>query len=393
MSGHAHEGGADRTIDADAVVIGAGIAGSSVAYALAKRGWNVVLLDKHKCPRHKACGEFLSPESRSSLRSLGLESVVRAHHPAVITSARIHTERGASLEIPLPGPAWGISRFNLDAKLQAAAQAAGVRLIAPCPVLGVERSEEGYRVDCGGGGSRSPELTIRSRIAIGAGGRSASQGLRGFKPASDERTYVGIKSHFTRTDSSPVVDLIFFRGGYIGIAPIEGERFNVAALVTPAVFSKQQPASAVERILEQAVRRHPVLAKRLAGAVPVPGTQASAYPVAIRTSPLAWNGMPLVGDAAAVIPPFCGDGMAMALRSAELCAPLADACLRGQITLEQWKDAYTKQLQEQFAGALRWGERLERILSRPVLSTLLVRLGSFLPGTAERLVRSTRLRD
>lgn len=379
--------------EADAVVIGAGVAGSGMAYALAKRGWDVVLVDKTSFPRHKACGEFLSPESLSSLRALGLDGVVGSRRPALIEKARIHTEQGASLEVPLPGPALGISRYALDACLQAFAVEAGVRFFPGCGVSGAEpvAGDGGFRVDCGG--PSSEKFSIRARIVIGAGGRRMGDEWRPPQLSAQNRTYVGIKSHFTRTDPSPVVDLFFFRGGYIGIAPVEGDRFNVAAIVSVSAYPKLQPAAAIELLLAQAAEKIPALSGRLAGAAPVPGTQAATYPLAIRPRPLAWSGMPLIGDAAAVIPPFCGDGMAMALRSAELCAPLADAYLRGDISLGDWRIAYARQLKRQFAGPLRWGSRLERLMRRPALASLLLRFGTLAPSLAGRIVRATRLRD
>lgn len=65
----------------DAVVIGAGVAGSSIAYSLSKQGWKVALVDRETYPRHKACGEFLSPESVSSLKAIGLDKVVASCNP------------------------------------------------------------------------------------------------------------------------------------------------------------------------------------------------------------------------------------------------------------------------------------------------------------------------
>ena len=382
--------GAD-TLDADAVVIGAGVAGSGMAYALAKRGWNVVLLDKAKFPRHKACGEFLSPESQSTLRAWGLDGAVQACGPAAMTAVRLHTERGASLEVPLSAEAMGISRFALDSVLQASAAEAGARLLEGYSVTSVLSSESGYRVECIN--SNKQKLAIHARIAIGAGGRRMGNLLRERRPEIPVSSYIGIKSHFTRSDRMPIVDLYFFRGGYLGIAPVERDRFNVAAIVRRSVYPKLPASAAIERILGEATRRIPALKERLAGAAPIPGTEAAAYPVTISSGPCAWSGMPLIGDAAAVIPPFCGDGMAMALRSAELCAPHADAYLRGEATLSQWRDVYTRQLEQHLGDALRWGSRLERMLSRPGFASLLLRVGRFAPGLAERAVRATRLRE
>ncbi|CAA9373825.1 MAG: hypothetical protein AVDCRST_MAG93-8642, partial [uncultured Chloroflexia bacterium] len=69
-------------MDWDMVIVGAGLAGSSLATALARGGWKVVLLEQGDFPRHKVCGEFLSPESQASLEALGLDRTVAALDPS-----------------------------------------------------------------------------------------------------------------------------------------------------------------------------------------------------------------------------------------------------------------------------------------------------------------------
>lgn len=373
--------------EADVVVIGAGIAGSSMAYTLAKNGWDVVLLDKEKYPRHKACGEFLSPEARTTLRRLALEEDVRALNPAPIDAVRIHSERGGLLEIPLPGQAWGVSRYALDATLQDAAAKAGVRLQTSCAVSRVTPAKHGYRIAVT---HETDHRELLARVAIGAGGRRAVPSHRS-SADSGGRTYVGIKSHYASSDRTPVVDLYFFRGGYVGISPVEGDRLNVAALVTSSALQSLGASSALERIVEGACKNVPALKKRLAGATPLIETRSATSPVIVRRKPTAWSDIPCIGDSLAVIPPFCGDGMSMALRSTELCAPLADACIRGACTEDEWRRLYTERIERQFSGALRWGSVLERGLTHSVLCGILLRLGAMWPKAAQKLLHATRL--
>jgi flavin-dependent dehydrogenase len=376
--------------DCDVLVIGAGVAGSAMAAAMARRGWKTVLVDKDGFPRHKACGEFLSPESAGILRRMDLLGAVEKLAPPAITAVRLHAEAGMSLEIPLQGPAMGLSRYALDEALQRSALERGVRMLAGWTATAVaEYGEAGYRVELR---SREGSLPLTARSVVAAWGRRPPAG-HGAPRDVRSPAYVGLKSHFTRSDTCPAVDLYFFRGGYMGVAPIEGGRLNAAALLRRDVPIRRETGKAVREIWEAAAMRIPALRERLARAEAVPGTQAGTYPVRIRTVPIPWDGMPCVGDAAAVIPPFCGDGMAMALRSVELCAPPADAYLRGACTREEWKRAYIREYRRHFARPLRWGGLLNRLLLHPPAAAWLLRAGAAAPDAARRLVQATRLRD
>ena len=104
----------------DVVIVGAGPAGSAAAAALAQRGWDVLLLERDHFPRHKVCGEFLSPEAQATLQALDLATAVAAGQPVALTHATVTTQRGQTVRMTLPGPAWGVSRFVMDAALAAA---------------------------------------------------------------------------------------------------------------------------------------------------------------------------------------------------------------------------------------------------------------------------------
>jgi flavin-dependent dehydrogenase len=371
----------------DAVVIGAGIAGSGTANALAGLGWDTVLVDQGTFPRHKVCGEFLSPESRAVLAALGLEAAVVALHPVEMSRARLTLASGASLEVPLPGVALGVSRYALDAALHRAVRQSGAEVRTGVTVTSVIPSDRGYRIEMRQRGRRT---AIEARAVVAAWGRSRRTGLSDRPAPLTPRSFIGVKTHVDGLEQRPVVELYFFPGGYVGVSPVEGGRVNVAALVTRQVFlaAGRTPL----KLIEAASRLNPALGRRLAAGRPIPGTQAAVAPVNASRKLVAWDIVPHVGDAAMVIPPLCGDGMAIALRSAEWCAHLADRYLRGKLSLAVWRDEYTRLLHREMAAPLRWGRFLQASLGVPVVSDALLGLGRRMPGLAFRLVQATRLR-
>ncbi|NRF92464.1 NAD(P)/FAD-dependent oxidoreductase [Paenibacillus frigoriresistens] len=373
----------------DVAVLGAGIAGSSLAKSLADRGWETVLIDRKQFPRHKVCGEFLSPESQSMLNSLGLHELVESLQPSLIHRSRLIFSNGDALEIPFPGIALGVSRYSLDAALHSSALSSGVLVHTATTVTSVRPDKEGYTIEAKQGAERK---IFRVRAVVSALGANCHSVLPGRRPNNTiKNSFIGVKSHFRGLAMEPVVELYFFDGGYLGISPIEGGIFNVAALLKWNAF--QNTEKTILGLIDAACRRNPKLYQKLANAVPVPGTQAAVAPVDLNRKLLAWDLIPLVGDAAVMIPPLCGDGMSMALRSASLCAPLADSFLRGQISLREWQHEYSQSIEREFKSPLRWGRLLQWLLGVPILPRLLLSAAQVTPGLAYGLLQATRLKE
>jgi flavin-dependent dehydrogenase len=371
----------------DVVILGAGLAGGSMANVMAEMGWETVLIDRYMFPRHKVCGEFLSPESQKIMGALGLDTLVRSLHPSEMDKARLILPNGVSLEIPLPGTALGVSRYVLDSTLHLAVNEKGGIVETGITVTSITPGERGYRVETQ---DKLERRTFEARAVIGAWGRNPRSGLTAYYQQAPHKMYVGVKSHFEGIKPDPVVELYFFPGGYAGVSPIEGGRTNVAALLTKQAF--HCAGKTVQGVMETAARFNPAFQQRLANGRIVPGSQAAVAPVETNRQLTAWDLIPHIGDAAAVIPPLCGDGMAMALRSVELCAHWADGYLHGKHSLSEWRHEYTQSLRREFTGPVRWGRLLQFMLGNPVLSPLLFRLGGLSPSLAFRLVQATRLK-
>ncbi|MDI4645983.1 NAD(P)/FAD-dependent oxidoreductase [Cohnella hashimotonis] len=373
----------------DVAIIGAGIAGSSLAKALADRGRSVLLIDRKGFPRHKVCGEFLSPESIGILSELGFASALKSLEPAEIRAARIHAFGSAPLYIRLPGVAWGLSRFALDEALHREARMAGVEVATGTTVSSMRREAEGCSLNILRGGEA---ITVRARAVIGAwggGGRLSvlTGAQRRNKPASSP--YLGVKMHFTGIEARDEVELYFFDGGYLGLSPASNGIVNAAALLDRRTV--RDAPTVVQGWLELARSRSQALDLRLSGALPVSGTHAAIAPVRLYARPVPWDGIPLVGDACATIPPLCGDGMSMALRAAQLCAMSAERYLCGELSLQEWEEAYARAIRSEFSGPLRWGNLLQRAAGRPLLARTALSAARCMPALGRRLVQATRL--
>jgi len=184
------------------------------------------------------------------------------------------------------------------------------------------------------------------------------------------------------------VRLYLFGGGYAGLAPIEHGRANLCMLVPRVAFSRA--GASVPAMIAAAARANPALGEDLRGGHLLPESMVAVAPVDTGQAGVPWDRFARLGDAAVMIPPLCGDGMAMALRGAEMCAPLAHDFLRGERTLESWETALRSAWHHEFDRPVRVGRRLQTLLGMPGLGSALLGIGALLRPLPAWLVRATR---
>ncbi len=373
----------------DVIIVGAGLAGSSAAAALAHAGKDVLLIEKEAFPRHKVCGEFLSPEAQQSLANLGVLEAVSARQPVPLTGASLASGYSQLLPVNLPGAAWGISRFAMDAALAEAAVSYGCELWQKATVTSVQRNDDTSMMVQGR--RHGTLFSVEAWLVIIASGRSGGAKLppkRVLTRADSWSQCVGVKAHYLNVDMPNRVELCMYPGGYVGINPVEDGRVNVCLLVQTDAFQQNggSPLAALSHSAESTR-----LGERLEGAVIDSESVCTVAAVDTQRTPEPiWNGSICIGDTAAMIPPLCGDGMAMALRSAELVVPLTVRFLDGKLSYSELLLTYRQVWQKEFRLRLRVGRRLQTLLGLPLAGTALIAAGKYLPGLVDYLGQATR---
>ena len=368
----------------DVLVAGGGPAGSALAALLAGAGASVILCEKARFPREKLCGEFLSPDGVACVERLGLGDALRCLGPSRIESFLVSAPGAReSLQRELPAPALGLSRRSLDELLLRHAQAEGADVREGCRVLSVAGAPRGLRVACEIAGRGE---SLGAKAVLDATGRLGGVRVEGDAPEAPERAgQVGLQEH--RVAASPFprrVELHAFRGGYVGLNAVEGGRVTCCTL---ASAERLRRAGSPEGLLDEAAKENAMLRERLATLGPRDGELRST---ARSTRRRRRSGVALtIGDAAGMIAPACGDGMSMALRSAELAAPLVLAHLAG-LSWDETRRRWEASLQAEMSRRLRWGRALEAALLRPWSARAMVGAGRLLPGIADAVARATR---
>ena len=291
----------------DVTIIGGGPAGSTAAILLARAGWDVTLVEQSRFPRDKVCGECLSALGFEVLTRLGLAAQFRALAPTALRYGEVHAAGGRSMRITLPASMWGLSRAALDGMLLDEARAAGARVLQPARCEAIQPSP------------LIRDLTTNAVRTLKASHVIVADGKASFAADPPRRTRdFGIKAHFVNVDGPRhTIELFGVRGSYGGLAAIEGGRWN-AAFSVPADRLKACRGD-VGALFDEIIAENPVLARRLLTAQRVGPWLASPLPrFSVRRF---WpSGVIPVGNAAGAIEPIGGEGMGLAMRSAELAA-------------------------------------------------------------------------
>ncbi|NJP04686.1 MAG: NAD(P)/FAD-dependent oxidoreductase [Chloroflexaceae bacterium] len=375
----------------DVVIIGAGIAGSSLATVLAHLGWDVLVIERNHIPSQDSSGGCLSPEAQASLIVLGLYDTVAALQPLPIEHVRLMTPGRARLNLNLPAQAWMFNRPDLDRALVQAAQAAGAEVLTGVRATAIIEADRGYTIELMGWdeGKR-----VRGRTAITACGRHRLYGLRPIHTENAKQTpMIALRCDYENLPlASPnTIELFVFQGGYAALTPLplaDGEHVQLWAFMQQSVLPGR--SDDIRRPIKTLSQRHPALGQQLEQGRLLEESSIihAGFPAQQPATP--WNRTVRLGDAAAMLPPLCFDGMAMALRSAEICAPLVHDFLKDRRSRAQWEASYHEAWHREFDQQLEQCWRLHHSLQQPSRAALLLTLGKWMPHLAHKMVQATR---
>lgn len=346
----------DRKAAWDVCVIGAGPAGSTTARLLADRGLEVLLLDRAEFPRRKVCGCCLNGASLAALDRTGLPDL-----PGRLGGQRLSLLRLMGDEyqarIQLGKGHYALSRAVFDSALVEAARASGVSFSGSTSGVLALLEENHWTVEVRCGADRTPR-SVRSRVVVCADGLEGGALRRhadlAAQVSSTSRVGASLLLKGGGSDLPPgEVRMIFAPEGYAGLVRLEDGLVNVAAALSLSLSQGRTPSEVIGSLL----RRH----SQLEGAEIVGDVKGT--PALTRRRPVGGRQLFIVGDAAGYVEPFTGEGIAWALNSARLLAPLAalgcrdwDSCL-----LVEWDRRLNRHIRRR-----QWVCRFARqVLNRP----------------------------
>jgi flavin-dependent dehydrogenase len=358
----------------ETVVVGGGPAGASAACRLAMAGRDVVVLERAAAPHHKVCGEFLSVETQTILRRLGVDPVALGAVP--VEHVAIHVARRVA-EAPLPFCALSVSRYRLDEALLGRVAEAGATVRRGVTALGVMRDHGLWAVRCDDG------RIINARHLVAATGKHGLRGIEDYRDGS----LVGLKIHLRLAAPAQAalarhVALFMLDRSYVGLELIEEDAANLclvlardrAAAVGPGWPALRAHLAAVSAPLaERLDGAEPLFEKPLAVVCPAGGhLDDEASPMAFR-----------VGDRLAHIPPFTGDGLAIAVATGVLAA---DHILQGRSPAD-----YQAAARALTGRPIRLASAVSRLAAHRAGRALITGAAALVPGLIAGVTRRTRL--
>jgi 2-polyprenyl-6-methoxyphenol hydroxylase-like FAD-dependent oxidoreductase len=273
------------------------------------------------------------------------------------------------VESPVVPAALSITRYDLDAQLWSAAQAAGATTLSNCEVTGIS-GDGPFQLQTSLGA-----MTAKA-IVIAAGRWSQFTPDRTMPPGPK---WMGVKGHFREAIPNSSTDLYFFAEGYCGVQSVAKDVVNACAMV------RSDRATSIEQVLAL----HPKLSARAANWTPMMQPISTAPLIYRRPQPVRENVL-FAGDAAAFMDPFVGDGVSIALRGGRVAATCICQFLSGELTLRQSAERYTSEYSRRFAPLLSAASHMRSLFSLPETAKAVAFELLRLPGVMPFVIRKTR---
>ena len=380
----------------DAIIVGAGPAGSTAAILLARAGWSVALIEKQRFPRRKVCGECIAASNLPLLDALGIGAALRARAGAELHHVSLlHADRRVTAALPAAeheAQPWGraLGRESLDLLLLEQARHAGAQVLQPWAGHAIRGAKGIWHCE-----ARAVEtaatLRLRSPVLIDAHGSWEEL------PTDHPRRPVAragadlfaFKANFTGSPLQPGgISVLALDGAYGGMV-LEGcsvltlaccirrDRLNSLRGASPGASA----GDAVEAWLRRECRG---VRRALLGASRV-GPWLACGPIdpGIRVSPKDERFR--IGNAAGEAHPILGEGISMALQSAALlCTHLIAKLPPNQApdlaVLGEIQRRYAADWRQQFAPRLRLAAAFAQTAMHPPVSALLMAALRVWPG-------------
>lgn len=362
----------------DVIIIGGGLAGLSSAIHLSKQNLRVLVIEKNNYPKHKVCGEYISNEVLPYLDYLDID--VFQLGAKKINKFQLSTIKGQLISADLPLGGFGISRYCLDEAFANKAIENGVEMLQDT-VEDIQFSNDLFSVET------KIRKTFKAIIVIGAYGKRANLDVKlDRKFIKTKSPYLAVKTHVKGDFSENLVALHNFEGGYCGVSKVENDNINLCYITSFDSFKKFKN---IEEFQEQVIFKNEHLKTIFKESIPVFDQPLTISQISFEDKKPVENHILMCGDTAALIHPLSGNGMSMAIRSAQIASLLIIKFFNSEISnRETLEKQYLREWNRAFKFRLKTGHVVANLFNQPKISEILMqglkRFPSILPHIIKR---------
>ena len=365
-------------LNSQIAIIGGGLAGLTAAIHLTKAGKSVILFEKNTYPKHKVCGEFISNEVLPYFKQLGLD--ISSLNPTSIDKTTISIASGKSISAHLPLGGFGVSRYALDYYLYQKATGLG------CKIIHQSVNEVIFKND---------EFTITTEnnevfnvtVVLGAFGKRSNLDMHLKRNFIQKKSpWLGVKAHYKGDFANDLVELHNFDGGYCGVSKVENNTINICYLAKYEVFKKHKNINDFQLNI---LNKNPKLKAILANSEMIFEKPLTISQISFESKKQVENHMLMLGDAAGLIHPLCGNGMAMAIHSAKIASDAVLLFFDGKVNRTQLENKYKSTWNKNFKSRLFFGKKLSKLLLNKKLSEIVMKSLLVFPKLLPFIIKKT----
>ncbi|HMP98252.1 MAG TPA: FAD-dependent monooxygenase [Cyclobacteriaceae bacterium] len=358
------------------LIIGGGLGGLVLAIRLLRNGVPCALIEKRSYPFHRVCGEYISNEIRPFLER---ESLFPHEIKATeINEFQLSAVSGNQTILPLDLGGFGLSRYYFDKYLFDIALNEGLTFF----------QEEAQQISFDGkiftvNGSKHEHTAEILVCAYGKRSRLDKQLNRSF--IQKRSPYVGVKYHARLEYPANRVALHNFEKGYCGINRIENGIINICYLSHRDNLKAYKDIKEME---ENVLFKNPHLKSIFKNADFIFEKPEVINEISFETKGPVEQNCLMIGDAAGMITPLNGNGMAMAIQSAYILSELLiDTCKSDALQRELLNNAYSAAWHKLFYARLQRGRIVQKLFGNTTLSDLAVKLVTHVKPMARYLIK------
>ena len=367
----------------DVAIVGGGLAGLALSIQCARTGYRTILFEKEKYPFHKVCGEYISFESWNFLEDLGVP--LSQMNLPVITRLLVTAPNGKELKHDLPLGGFGVSRYKLDAMLAEIAEQTGVEIVQGTKVVDAQFANEMFNVQCS-------SLNVESKIVAGTFGKRSNLDIKWKRKFVSQKVsklnnYVAVKYHIKTNWPADLIALHNFKNGYCGISQVEDAKYCLCYLTTAKNLEKS--GNSVPHMELQILCQNPHLKKIFASAEILYEMPVIISQVSFDKKTQVHDHVIMIGDAAGMITPLCGNGMSMALHGSKIAFGKIHLFLQNKISRLQMEQEYVANWNKHFGTRLKTGRIIQGFFGNTFLSNLLISAIKRFPSLTSKLISQT----